>query len=449
MTLDLEHLRAAEYEVALRLGFEPAVTVFPPISKSTSLADAAASNAWRGADALVPNYGALSSEAALQVGAVWACRRVVSEDVSVMPRRIVRIVRNRAGEESHQVEHDHPVAHLLTVKPNDWLRPGEFIEWLVGVAMVHEAAYAIKVHDDRSRVVELLPLMPGAVQVRQNHDWDVEYLVTGYGETVVLQPHELLKLRGPLDRTGLKGYAVGSIAARAIELAAAIEASQHKFHQNDMRPSGAIQIKTAAGANLTPEQRDNIRTSWQRAYGPGGSGGVAVLDSEFDFKTFTLEGAKSEVVDNRKFQIEDICRFMRVYPAMIGHSAGQVYGSFEQQGANHAKHSLLRWVERLEEALTADLLTPEEIRSGLIVDLDMDATMRGTANDRAQYYEKASKLWLTPNEIRRREGLNPIDDEAMNRVQLAAHNTGLQQTGLQQSTARVSRDAEPRQLPKD
>ena len=442
MSLDLEHLRAAEFEVARRLGFEPMVTVID--AKSMSPGDLF--DSYGGHGALVPGtYGALSSEAAMQVGAVWACRRVVSEDVSAMPRRVKRVLNRGTPTEQHEVINGHPIAHLLTVRPNDWMRPGEFVEWLVGVAMVHEAAYAWIVRDERGRPVELLPLMPGAVQVRQTINWDVEYLVHGYGETAVLDPGEILKLRGPMDRTGIKGYAVGGIAARAIELAAAIEASQSRFHANDMRPSGAIQIK---GGKVSPELRERIRNDWQTAYGPNGRGGVAVLDADFDFKTFMLEGAKSEVVDNRKFQIEDICRFMRVYPAMIGHSGGQVYGSFEQQQANHARHSLLRWVIRVEEAMTADLLTEEEVRSGLEVDLDMDEYLRGTANDRAQYYERASKLWLTPNEVRRREGLNPIDDEAMNRVQLAAHNTGLHQSTP--ATRALRADTTPQaQQPKD
>jgi len=55
----------------------------------------------------------------------------------------------------------------------------------------------------------------------------------------------------------------------------------------------------------------------------------------------------------------------------------------------------------------------------------MDASQRGTPTDRYKSYGDATKVFMTPNEVRVREGLDPIDnDPNMERVQLQCNNTG-------------------------
>jgi len=362
-------------------------------------------------------------ESALRVSTVFACRRVISEDVAKLPRRVMRRWVDATDVVHDTAQSDHPLHRLLTVEPNDWMTPFDFWQYLIAVATCHHGAYAIIQRDRHGRVDELLPLLPGCVAVETDQYWRPTYRVTGYGAHFLLDPHQVFRLHGPMFDP-FRGAAVFSLAREAVGLAAAIEASQARFHANDLRPAGIV----TTTAKLEKEKRDLIRDAWMGAYGPGGSGGVAVLDEGFDFKALTAEGVKQEVIENRKFQVSEICRFFRVAPVMIGHNDGsQSYASIEAQQQAHKEFTLDPWVRRIEEAATLQLLTASERDAGYRVDIDMDALMRGTPTDRVNYYDRAIKAGLmTPNEARLREGLPPLPFPEMDRPQLQANNTGLQ-----------------------
>lgn len=401
-------------------------------------------NAMRGIDMDDLGYGGITSsgvsigpESAMRVAAVFACRRVLAEDLAKLPRLVKQTTFDVDGRQKTRIIHPigeprssaerkmHSIARVVSQEPCEWLSAMQFFEWLVGTAVTQRAAYAVPTYNENGELQELLPLLPGSVSVQQLNDWTVEYHVNGYGDSWRLKPGELLQLTGPLAPDLLQGYSVSGLAAEAIGLARAIEQSQAKFHANDMRPSG---ILTTKSTQVKKEQREAIREAWARAYGPGGSGGIAVLDNEFEYKGLNVTGTDAQVMENRNHQVSEICRFFRVFPQLIGHSGGlQGYGSFEQAMNNHASLTLHPWVERLEQALMKALLTRDERAAGYSIQIDMDAIARGTFSDRMSAYQNASKVTHTPNELRQREGLDPIDDEAMDRVQLLSNNTGLSQ----------------------
>ena len=377
----------------------------------------------------------IGPESALRVGAVFACRRVIAEDVAKMPRQLRQVTIDDDGRQKTRIvwpqvrpsspteERMASIARVLSFAPNEWMTPIQFFEWMVGTAVTQRAAYAIPTWVG-DRLEELLPLLPGAVSVQQSSDWEVEYLVNGYGDTWRLKPGQIVQLTGPVNQNLLDGYSVSSMAREAIGLAQAIEMSQAKFHKNDHRPSGIL----TSTEPLTEKLREAIRDQMMRSYGPGGTGGVAVLDKGWDFKTLATTAADAQTLQNRDHQVSDICRFFRVFPQMIGHSGGlQGYGTFEQASANHVGHTLVPWVERLEQALMKGLLRPQDLLEGYRIHVMVDSIDRGTFSDRVKAYESGVKVFMTPNEVREREGLDPIDDPAMNRVQLLANNTGMQQ----------------------
>lgn len=371
----------------------------------------------------------IGPEAAMRIAAASACRRVIAEGVAKLPRRVVRVSRDATGRETTQALPDHPVHRLLNDGPNDWMTPFEFVEYMVGVSTFHRGAYALVQRDTQNRVAELLPLLPGTCEPITDSFWEVTYHVNGYGMSLQRAPGQIFRLHGSMADPW-QGQSTVSLAREAVGLAAAIEASQARFHKNDLRPSGILTTEQT----IAKDQRDEIQRSWQSAYGLGGQGGVAVLDKSFKFEGITAEGVKSEVIENRKFQISEICRFFGVFPTLIGHNDGsQSFASIEALFGAHKEYTLHPWVKRFEEAATLCLLSPEERARGLRVDLDMDAAARGTATDRFAQYEKATKTFMTPNEARIREGLAPLNDPDMDRVQLQRNNTGAFSSGADDS----------------
>lgn len=355
---------------------------------------------------------------ALRVGTVFACKRVIAEDIGKLPVKLRR--RSYAGGRIKTAEaSDDPLFRLLCLAPNDWMTAQELYEYMVGQAVVHRAGYARLVRDQRGRVTEILPLLPGSCRREQLDDWSVQYRITGYalGQEIVA-PESVWCLNGFME-TPLDGYATADMAREAVALASALETSQARFHARDRRPSGVLTTKNA----IKPEQREAIRAAWNRAYGPEGEGTVAVLDTDFDFRTVSVTAADSQTIESREFQIEDICRFFRVFPwAVMRQASTQSYGSLEQTQLAHGTHTLLPWVRRVELSVQRDILG---VDSDIYLKLNMDAIARAALGDRVGAYDKAVRIFLTPNEIRELEDRDPLDDVAADKVQFQANNTGM------------------------
>lgn len=365
----------------------------------------------------------MNADTALRVATVFACVRVIAEDVAKLPRQLKKREKDGNRYRTTKAE-DDPRYDLLSTSPNDWMTGQELMEYMVGQSALRGASYAYLNRNGDDVVDEILPLLPGRCIPHQDENWNVTFQLSGYGATAHVDPRNIWRINGPMFGT-LVGADISRYAREAIALAAAIEGSQSRFHASDSRPSGALTTKTP----LKKEQKETIRDEWRAAYGPGGRGGIAVLDAEFEFKPITQTAADSQVIENRQFQIEDICRAFRVHPwAIMRLNSSQSYSSLEQTAAAHREHTLMPWVTRVEQTTKRDILNGDRDRP-LFLKLNVDAIARATLADRVNAYGNAVKVYLTPNEIRELEDRDPMDDAAMDRVQLQANNTGLSPGG--------------------
>lgn len=368
--------------------------------------------------------GASPADTVLRVGTVFACVRVIAEDTAKLPRHLYAWQRRADGRTTTAKAVEHPLYRVLTDAPNDWMTGQELIEYMVGQAALRGAAYAQLVREPGwggrpGRVTEILPLLPGTCRREQDDRWGISYVISGYdaGEQR-LQPHDVWALNGPMLHP-VTGADVRSLAGAAVALAQTLETSQLKFHRTDARPSGIL----TTASNITPDQRNNIKSAWQSAYGPNGSGGTAILDQGFDFKPMTISAADSQTIESRSFQIEEICRFFRVHPwAIMRQTSSQAYASIEQTALAHIQHTIQTWVTRVEQSVQRDIIGRDE---DVFLKVNINALARSTLTDRVNAYKSAVTVYMTPNEIRDLEDMDPLADPAMDRVQLLANNTGL------------------------
>ncbi len=372
----------------------------------------------------------VSAASALKVAAVFGCCRVIAEDTAKLPIRLYEKT-DKPGTTRRTRRDDHPLQDLIEDSPNEWMSGYELREYMTFIAALYGRAHAFINGDPSKGNCEVLPLLPGSVQERQLEDWSVDRVVVGYGPAFRPAPGQLLTLRGVMA-TPTHGFEPVMMAREAIGLSVAIESAVGKFHANDMRPSGVLSIEL--GTQISQEQIDKIRSDWKERFSPGGTGGLAILDKKFTYSPMTATSADNDTVDQRKFEIEEICRYFRVSPQKLFHP-GQAsgYNGLEQVNQGHYVDTIMPWVKRWEGALRRDVVLGgdrphvDHPNRKLYFALDMDAVARGTFGDRVNAYAGASKVYLTPNEIRERENLDPItDDPEMNRVLIQRNNTGTQ-----------------------
>ena len=141
------------------------------------------------------------------------------------------------------------------------------------------------------------------------------------------------------------------------------------------------------------------------------TGKVMPLPPGFTFKPLNMSPEDAQLLESRRFNIEEICRWFGVFPILIGHAAdGQtMWGSGVEQ-INLAWLTLYLGPElqRIEQAIEKQLLTPVDRARGFYVEYTVDALLRADSKSRAELISKHSQNGTrTRNELRALDNLPP------------------------------------------
>ncbi len=194
------------------------------------------------------------------------------------------------------------------------------------------------------------------------------------------------------------------MAMRAITVAWHLENHALNLFKKGARPGGIIKFKKT----LCDEGLKKMKAGWRAAFsGSDNSGETAVLWDDADFQALTLNSTDSQFLENRKFQILEICRAFRIPPGMAYELDRVTYNNGEQQGQEFLSYSLEPWLHALETCFRRALFTEEERKTYKVV-FDRDDLTRASLTERATAINslRASKV-LNANEGRSWLGLQP------------------------------------------
>lgn len=361
---------------------------------------------------------------ALRVATVFACVRVISEGVAQVPFRLIR-----ADGRNRMDALDHPLYDILHRKPNDICTSFAFRETLVLHAALTGRGFAF-INRIRGRVVELINLTPGSVTINVPDRLGAQptYTVTGLdGAQQVFPAESILHINGPAwdSYAGLEAV---KLAREAIGLAMATEEAHSCSFSNGVKPGGLLSVEgklsDAQFKALRKWINDNYRGS-ENAYE------TMILDNSAKYVSMAMTGVDAQHLETRRYQVEEVCRFFRVMPIMVGYSdKAATYASAEQMFLAHVVHCLQPWYERIEQAIDCQLLTAKERAEGYYCKLEESGLLRGALKDTAEYlYKLVSIGILTRNEARARLDENPVEglDEPLTPINMAAGADPLKQ----------------------
>lgn len=148
-----------------------------------------------------------------------------------------------------------------------------------------------------------------------------------------------------------------------------------------------------------------------------------------------IEGVHTHVTNGivthntRRYQVEEICRFMRVMPIMVGFSdKATTYASAEQMFLAHVVHTLAPWWTRIEQSVDARLLTEKDRADGYYADFTEEGMLRGAAKDTKDVLiGYVNGGLMTANEGRGKLDLNPDPDPASDKLRVPANIVGEQE----------------------
>lgn len=345
----------------------------------------------------------VTPDKSLQLSAVYACVQVLASSVAQLPL----IIYERDGE-AKQRAMLHPLYSLLHDSPNPEQTSFEFREMLMGHLCLRGNAFAEIEWSSSGQVVGLWPLHPDRVRVeRDRESGELLYHVTTPGyKTVTLLQYQVWHLRG-FGTDGVMGLSPIALQKQAVGLGLAAEEFGARFFGNDARPGGILQHP----GELSDGAYDRLREGWLARHGGlDKAHRTAILEEGMTYQQIGIAPNEAQFLETRKFQVTDIARIFRVPPHMIADLDNATFSNIEHQGISFVVHTLTPWLVRFEQSIALNMMTPAE-RARYFAEFLVNGLLRGDISSRYQAYATGRQNgWLSANDIRRLENMNPVAD---------------------------------------
>lgn len=350
----------------------------------------------------------VTADKAIQLSAVWACVRLLSESISTLPLKIY--VRQPDG--SRKAATDHPAYSILCRRPNSEMTPSRFMLMVVASICLRGNAF-IEKKFIASRLVSLVPLLPQNMVVKRLATGALEYTYTENGNERVIPVKNIMHIRG-FGLDGVCGMMPMKTGRDVIGSAMAVEESAAKIFEQGLQSSGFLSSDKA----LDDAQREKLRGYMAAFTGSKNAGKIMVLEGGLKYQGVTMNPEDAQMLESRAFSIEEICRWFRVPPFMVGHTTKQSSWASSLEGMNlqFLTHTLRPLLVNIEQEIGRCLLDSDD---EVFAEFSVEGLLRADSAGRAAYYTSALQNgWMSRNDVRRLENMPPIEGGDIYTVQL-------------------------------
>lgn len=335
-------------------------------------------------------------DSAMSVSAFWASVRLLTEAVAAMPLRCFKV---DEGESIKTPNPGYDLFRLLNYRPNGWQTRTEFIESLMLNLTTRGNFYGAVERLPSGRIVGIIPLQSVQMEVLLEPSGIIYKYTEPDGSLKFYAPESIWHLR--LFGDGVTGLSPLQYARISLGVAISSDQRVSTLAATGGKATGILTVDKA----LKKEQREAIKRSFSELE-EGTQQGLFVLEAGMDYQQTSMSPADMQLIENRRFQIEDIARFMGVPSVLINDtSATTTWGSgIAQITEGFYKLNLRPYLERIESSIKRNLM-PESDWTDVTLEFDFDALLRADKTTRltAQAAGVNAGL-LTPNEGRAEEG---------------------------------------------
>lgn len=350
----------------------------------------------------------VTADKAIKLSAVWACVRLLSESISTLPLKIY--VRQPDG--SRKAMTDHPAYSVLCRRPNSEMTPSRFMLMVVASICLRGNAF-IEKKFIANRLVSLVPLLPQNMVVKRLTTGALEYKYTEEGTERIIPLKNIMHIRG-FGLDGVCGMMPTMAGVDVFGAAMSVDEAAAKIFENGLQSTGFLSSEDA----LTKEQRDRLRHNLQSFIGSKNAGKLMVLENKLTYQNVTMNPEAAQLLESRSFSIEEICRWFRVPPFMVGHTTKQSSWASSLEGMNllFLTHTLRPLLVNIEQEIGRCLLDSDD---EVFAEFSVEGLLRADSAGRAAYYTSALQNgWMSRNDVRRLENMPPIEGGDIYTVQL-------------------------------
>lgn len=333
----------------------------------------------------------VSRSDAIGLPAAMAAIRLISETAGTLPLKVFKGGEPATDSSQWSVLHD---------RPNDDQTPSQLWSFVYAELNTTGNAFLQKLKSGR-QVVGLYPLESCYMRVKREAGRFVFEYQQSAGKTTKLTRDDVIHIPGVLVDDPYVGLSPISAHRHALGTALAMQEFAGRFYANDATPGGTLSVP----GNLNRSQAEELRENWDSMH-RGRSGRVAVLSNGAEYTPISLPLRDAQFVEQQNFTTEQIAQIFKIPADLLTGKTSSM--SPEEESIRFVRHSLRPWLVKVEQALGVD---PDLFPSGLLKPrFDADELLRPDQGKRYEGYVKARQAgWLSPNEIREREGYPPID----------------------------------------
>lgn len=345
---------------------------------------------------LVADIGSVGVDGALQISTVWACIDRRASTIASLPFFVYQQVNGQK-----QLARLSRLYALLHESPNSRMTPFEFWRALVMNHDLRGNGYARIDRDNAGEALALWPMPTDQVEAKVLADGSMVYLYRFGSDVAVLAADNVLVIKNLGN--GTTGLAKLEFMRVTTDEAAKAQTAASKIFGSGGKPTGILMIDKV----LNAEQRKNVLESF-KGLTEGSTARLQLLEASMKYQQLSMSPEDQQILETRKFTVEEICRWFDVPPVMVHHSNVTAWGSgIEQIVDGFYKLAIRPMLVNIEQATRKRVMTPKQ-RASMTAEFSLDALLRGSLKDRMEIYAKAVQNGIYDrNEARQLENLPP------------------------------------------
>jgi len=337
----------------------------------------------------------------MKLAAVYACIYVLSSSVAQIPLHVMRKTAN--GVEPAR---DHPAFYLLHDEPNVWQTSYKWRELKQRHVLGWGNGYTRVVRSRRGEVTALEACMP----------WETTLINTGgrytygvYNElgTMAISPDDMIHIRA-LGNNQKMGLSPIMQHAETVGMGMSGQKYTTNFFGGNARPAGIVSVK----GELNKDSWARLKEMWQKAAAAlrREENKTMLLPAELDYKALTVSPVDAQLIEMMKLNRSQIAGIFNVPAHMINDLEKATFSNITQQSIQFVRHTMMPWVVNWEQETNRRVFSRAELAAGYYVRFNLAGLLRGTPQERANFYHFAiTDGWMSRNEARAFEEMNPVD----------------------------------------
>ena len=272
----------------------------------------------------------VTAQTAASLNALMACVRVISETLASFPL-IIYEDRPDGGKDRAK---DHPLYRTLKFQPNPWQTRFEFVEMLQGHILLRGNAFAEIIPTGGGKA-DLIPLNPDRMKVEQLPNNRLRYLHKDeMNRETIFNQDEIFHIRG-MSFGGLLGLDPIELGADTIGTAIAGERYAGSFYRNDGTPGGVLKHPGRLGEDAFKHLQSSFSANQgSNAHKP------RILEEGMEWQQIGINAEEAQLLESRKFSVEEIARMMRVPPHLIQSLDKATFSNIEQQSLDFMTNTM-------------------------------------------------------------------------------------------------------------